>query len=515
MAVYQSQGGAWDRAPGGGRLGYGAGWAAGAALAALGGQASAAVIVVDSLADVVAAGDSECTLREAVGNSNSNSDTTGGDCAAGAGTDTIDISGLTGIITLGGTHLRLTDSATVQGPTTGTLTINGSNTSRIFYVRTAGVSVTISRLTLTSGRNSNGAAIRFEQSGSLTIDHSIITGNTSTSKGGALFFRSNAGGVSISNTTVSSNTASSGGAGLFLYNVAGTSSITSSTISGNSGGSRGGGIFLYKINAPLTISDTTISGNSNSGGRGGGMFFYKSSAPGTLTVERSTISGNTAGQGGGFFFYKTNSTLRLENTTLSGNTATAGKGGGIYLKGSFGGSQLTDIRSSTIASNTASGSGGNLDGGNSANTINITNSIIAGGTAPTGPDINKGNATINMNYSLLQNTSSAAVVGANNVTGVDPQLGALANNGGPTLTRLIANTSPARDVGSTTFVTVAATDQRGLTRTVGSTIDMGAVEIQPFVPTDSISRIPTLSQWALILLTTLMAWVGVRRYPKS
>lgn len=477
MSVFQTHGGAWDRAPGANRLGKNAAWAAGAALATMGGQASAAVIVVNSLADVIAAGNSECTLREAVANANSNSDTSGGDCVAGAGTDTIDLSSLSGTITLGGTHLRLTDSTTVQGPTTGTLTIDANNVSRIFYVRTAGVNLTISRLTLTRGRNSSGAAIRFEQSGSLTINHSTITGNISTSKGGALFFRSNAGGVIISNTSISSNTASSGGAGLFLYNVAGTSSITSSTISGNSGGSRGSGIFLYKINAPLTINETTISGNSNAGGRGGALFFYKSSAPGTLTVDRSTISGNTAGQGAGFFFYKTNSTLRLENTTVSGNTATGGKGGGIYLKGSFGGSQLTEIRSSTIASNTASGSGGNLDGGNSANTINITNSIIAGGAAPTGPDINKGNSTINMNYSLLQDTSSAAVVGSNNVTGVDPQLGALANNGGTTLTMRIANASPARDSGSTTFVSVAATDQRGFARVSGSNVDMGAVEI--------------------------------------
>ncbi|CAN7407815.1 IPTL-CTERM sorting domain-containing protein [Acidovorax sp. LjRoot194] len=514
MAVYLTQGGAWDRKSDAKRTGKSAVLAAGAALAAMGGHASAAVIEVDSLADDVTAGDNLCTLREAVNNANTNSDTTGGDCVAGAGTDTIDLSALTGTITLGGTHLRLTDSVTVQGPTTGTLSINGNSTSRIFYVRSAGVNVTISRLTLTAGRNSSGAAIRFEQSGSLTIDQSVITGNVSTSKGGALFFRSNAGGVNISNTRVSNNTATSGGAGLFLYNVAGSSSITSSTISGNSGGSRGGGIFLYKINAPLTISDTTISGNSNANGRGGGVFFYKSSALGTLTVDRSTISGNTAGQGGGFFFYRTNSTLRLENTTISGNAANAGKGGGIYLKGSFGGSQLTDIRSSTLASNTASTSGGNLDGGNSANTINITNSIFAGGTAPTGPDINTGNATINMNYSLLQSTSAAVVVGGNNIGNVDPQLGSLANNGGATLTRLIASTSPARNAGSNTFVTVASTDQRGLTRIVGGTIDMGAVEIQPFVPTDTASKIPTLSQWALVLLATLLAWLGIRRYPK-
>lgn len=514
MAEFQTQGGAWSRKQSMKPRGNGPVLFAGAALAAIGGQASAAVIQVDSLDDNVTAGDGLCTLREAVANANANGDTTAGDCVAGAGADTVDLSGLTGTITLGGTNIRFTDSTTVQGPTTGTLTIDGNNTSRIFYVRTAGVSLTISRLTLTRGRNSSGGAIRVEQSGSLTISDSILTGNVSTGKGGAVFFRSNTGGLSISNTTISGNTTASGGGGLFLYNVAGASSIASSTISGNSGSGRGGAIFLYKMNAPLTISDTTISGNSIGNGRGGALFFYKSSAPGSLTVERSTISGNTAAQGGGFFFYKTNSTLRFENTTVSGNTATVGKGGGIYLKGSFGGTQLTDIRSSTLASNVANSSGGNLDGGVSANTINITNSIIAGGTAPTGPDINTGNATINMNYSLLQNTSAAAVVGGNNVTGMDPQLGALTNNGGATFTRLIANSSPARDAGSNTFVTVTATDQRGLTRVVAGAIDMGAVEIQPVAPTDTAHRIPTVSQWVLALLATLLAWVGFRRYPK-
>ena len=51
--------------------------------------AYAATITVNSTADTATAGDGLCTLREAISNSNSDSDTTGGDCMAGSGIDTI------------------------------------------------------------------------------------------------------------------------------------------------------------------------------------------------------------------------------------------------------------------------------------------------------------------------------------------------------------------------------------------------------------------------------------------
>jgi CSLREA domain-containing protein len=86
-----------------------------AGTATLAGNASAATIVVNSLADNLTPGNSLCTLREALGNANSNSDTTGGDCAAGSGADIIDLSGLSGTITLG-VHSQSSPAVTVQGP---------------------------------------------------------------------------------------------------------------------------------------------------------------------------------------------------------------------------------------------------------------------------------------------------------------------------------------------------------------------------------------------------------------
>jgi hypothetical protein len=48
-----------------------------------------ALITVNDVNDVVLAGNGRCTLREAIENANTDSDTTSGDCTAGAGDDTI------------------------------------------------------------------------------------------------------------------------------------------------------------------------------------------------------------------------------------------------------------------------------------------------------------------------------------------------------------------------------------------------------------------------------------------
>jgi CSLREA domain-containing protein len=54
--------------------------------------ARAATITVNTLADDSTASDGLCSLRKAINNANSASDTTGGDYAAGTGTDTINFS---------------------------------------------------------------------------------------------------------------------------------------------------------------------------------------------------------------------------------------------------------------------------------------------------------------------------------------------------------------------------------------------------------------------------------------
>ena len=85
--------------------------------------------------------------------------------------------------------------------------------------------------------------------------------------------------------------------------------------------------------------------------------------------------------------------------------------------------------------------------------------------------------SFDVRFSLVEDPGAANISdNGGNVFNQDPQLAALANNGGPTETHLPAATSPAVDAGDPAFAPPPSTDQRDLPRVAGSGIDMGAVE---------------------------------------
>lgn len=65
----------------------------------------------------------------------------------------------------------------------------------------------------------------------------------------------------------------------------------------------------------------------------------------------------------------------------------------------------------------------------------------------------------------------------------DAQLGALANNGGNTLTHLPAATSPVIRAGNVETLVGAEYDQRNAPRVVDGRVDIGSVQVQPAAPT--------------------------------
>jgi hypothetical protein len=73
----------------------------------------------------------------------------------------------------------------------------------------------------------------------------------------------------------------------------------------------------------------------------------------------------------------------------------------------------------------------------------------------------------------MQSLGNSTVVGTP-IT-IDPNLGPLQNNGGPTMTMALASTSAAIDAGSS--IGAPATDQRGCPRNVGLAPDIGAYEL--------------------------------------
>lgn len=114
------------------------------------------------------------------------------------------------------------------------------------------------------------------------------------------------------------------------------------------------------------------------------------------------------------------------------------------------------------------GANGVAVGGLSAGGSWLINTLLAGNT-PT----NCSGVITDLGHNLSSDGScNFTSIGSLNNT--DPELGPLADNGGPTLTMALLPSSPAIDAGDNSAA--QPTDQRGFPRVVGPTIDIGAYE---------------------------------------
>jgi hypothetical protein len=161
------------------------------------------------------------------------------------------------------------------------------------------------------------------------------------------------------------------------------------------------------------------------------------------------------------------------------------------------------IAECTIAGNTGTttstdviaGAGINVAGSGSSTQLSLHITILAGNTVvPSGGtaflhDLYTGTASskvaqppqyISLGYNLIQAPGGITFTGttAGNIYGVDPELGPLANNGGPTQTMALLAGSLAIDAGDPNLTGLPPTDQRRLTRVAHGRIDIGAFEVQ-------------------------------------
>lgn len=252
----------------------------------------------------------------------------------------------------------------------------------------------------------------------------------------------------------------------------GAFTLESTTITGGNLNNQGGGIKSGNPGSggPMTIRNSTITGNSAGGSSGGGIV-QVGDVP--LTVIGSTVSNNSGSGGsavaGGELFI---------NSTITGNTAGA-------VGGALAGDGGTTLVYSTVIGNTA-------ETGDPANVNHST--LVSFGSVigdPLGTAVNCSvGTTTSAGYNYEQSADTCGFSPATNdvVNGADPLLGALADNGGPTPTRLPVSDSPLVDAIPTTacgdgdalagFAVTA--DQRGLPRPEqsGGACDIGAVEAQ-------------------------------------
>ncbi|MGF1480959.1 MAG: FG-GAP-like repeat-containing protein [Cyanophyceae cyanobacterium] len=369
-------------------------------------------------------------------------------------------------------------------------------------------SSTVSDNTLVEG---DGGGIA-NNSGFLFLSNSTVNDNSapdSLSGGGGIYNRDRA---FISNSTVSGNSinASLSAEGGGIANFSGNLVLQGSTVSNNVSNHDGGGIHS---NGTTFVEYSTVSNNFASGS-GGGI----STLSGTLRVVNSTVSNNfargeggldNAGGGGGVAnvsqFSVGDDFIFITNSTISGNSTNT-SGGGIfnyYTEYNPQSGQKTTVSNSTITGNVADANGdGGGDGGGlytvRPNRLYLSNSIVAGnfdtpgnsGSGEKRPDV-LGPVSAGRNNLIGDAAGAAGTIGTgSDLTNVNPRLGPLADNGGPTQTHALLPDSPAINAGNNNFIAAdsndidnddnttepIAVDQRGRQRIAGSSVDIGAVE---------------------------------------
>ncbi len=404
------------------------------------------------------------------------------------GPDVIDFT-VTGTINLGSPLPDLASDVQIQGPGATALNVRRSTGAdyRVLTVA-AGVTVEVTGLTIANGQVKNDVGGGILNRGTLALDDVRVIDNSATNagyykeiKGGGIY---NEGTLTISNSSIALNYSTNDS-----YIVSGTWTFA-----------YGGGVYNA---GTLTISDSALyqnraisKGESLGDAYGGGVY----NAAGSVTVVRSTLASNLAdafgwsqgglGLGGAI---GGNGELSIADSTISKNGASGGAAGdtGAGYGGALSHGGQTFITNSTITQNSAGGDcwctpfGGISISG----TTTITHSTIFGNSQG-GIDVH-GSLTLrnsivqsvsgaitSSGYNLIRNSSGGSGYVPSDILDVDPLLGPLVDNGGPTLTLALLSGSPAIDSGTNQMA--PEWDQRGpgFPRIVNGTIDIGAFEVQ-------------------------------------
>lgn len=325
----------------------------------------------------------------------------------------------------------------------GLLTISGA--TRIFSI-TAGVSVTLSNLTIRDGYAADGyGGGGIHNNGALNLLGVVVANNVaSNSSGGGIY---NTGSLTLTHTVITSNQALGvsppgdvGGGG--IHNASGVVTIHSSIISGNSVSStansgvinsEGGGIYNT---GELSIADSLVIGNSilmstpgaasalgagiyNSGklsivnsiiagghlsnlaptsnNSGGGVYNTGEARIDTVSLNNNIADTASFSYGGGLHNGGTGQ-LTVIKSTVFGNRALGslpvGNGGGGIYNDYFG---VMSVTNSTVVSNSTTVFGGGI---HSRGILSVTNSTVANDSAATGGDL----YTDDSNPVVLKNT---------------------------------------------------------------------------------------------------------------
>jgi predicted outer membrane repeat protein len=269
--------------------------------------------------------------------------------------------------------------------------------------------------------------------------------------------------VLMSGMTVTNGNQAAGGA----VNITDASTVTITDLAfvSNEGDWAGA---LWQDNATLLIDRSTFAYNTTNGGvacgycNGGAII----TNTGNVIIANSTLSNNQAGDNGGAIKNTTN--LTLLNTTIADNSAN-GFGGGLASYAFE--SQSLSMKNTLFSGNTSVVRSDQCDNDAAVPLLVNLNNFIADGSC---------------NYVRL--TASGSQTSPTGFLQGNPDIAALAANGGSTQTNALPSTSPAAGAGDPSTCSsspISSVDQRGLIRPSACAIGAFEPVLNPPVTTTS------------------------------
>lgn len=504
-------------------------------------------ITVNTTTDELNA-DGDCSLREAIQAANTNGPVDA--CSAGGTADMIGfdsiLSGQTIDLTLFDTGVDSTEFGPTAFDIVSTITIVGPTSSGITLARSGGANFRLFRVTSSGNLTLRNVTLRngIAKGGHGTLDWCFPDcggggGGGGAGMGGAIF---NEGTVTIENSTLQANQAVGGGGGFggdggsgnggggvgeygrTIYDTTnqsygggpngGIGNTATPTDGGNGGGGGGAGDFFgnggnggFGGGGGGASGAGMLGGNGGFGGGGGG----NRSGTGTTGLGgfgggNSCISAAGGGAGMGGAIFNRAGTIMITNATLSNNTANGGPSRGCAFAGhGLGGAifnldGVVTLQFGTLSNNSVvpgDGNGPRADGGalftkqlNGTARLTLNNTILAN-TSSSQTDLFNDGGTVDGSQTNLVETNAADGNGAPAslliLTNGDPNLDALANNGGSSFTHALLPGSVAIDTADATACSSSAVnnfDQRNFARPVDgnddtiAACDIGAFEFR-------------------------------------
>jgi hypothetical protein len=136
------------------------------------------------------------------------------------------------------------------------------------------------------------------------------------------------------------------------------------------------------------------------------------------------------------------------------------------------------LGSGAITNSTISGNNGSVSFGGGM--LEIVNTIL-NASAGSANITNYGGTLTSHGYNLSSDDGGGYLNGPGDQVNIDPMLGPLQDNGGPTFTHALLPGSPAINTGDPSFTPPTSYDQRGspFVRVFNGRIDIGSFEAQP------------------------------------